>query len=135
LDRFQHDPNDPNSLPSNTVFSVCTDTNGGLWAGTAAGICQFIEETNQFIFYNKQYGIDLNFIYDMEVDKNNRFWLSTEKDLVRFNPNLPSGRQIKEITPEDGAPFKEIYNYDIYKSKDDRLYIGGVPRILPVLYG
>jgi len=126
LEKIQHNPNNPNSLASNTVFSVCTDNEGNLWVGTVSGLCKFIEETNEFICYNRQHGVDMTFIYDMEVDKNNNFWLSTEKDLVRFNPNLKAGRQTKEIALEDGVPFKDIYNYNIYKSKNDRLYVGGI---------
>src|SRR3546814_14152702 len=41
ITRYAHDDADPDSLPSDTVWSLAFDSNGTLWIGTLAGLAKF----------------------------------------------------------------------------------------------
>ena len=41
LRRFRHDPADPHSLPSDTIFSSVVDERGRLWLGTEQGVARW----------------------------------------------------------------------------------------------
>src|SRR3546814_894950 len=41
ITRYTHDEDDPDSLPSDTVWSLAFDSNGTLWIGTLAGLAKF----------------------------------------------------------------------------------------------
>jgi len=50
--RYQHDPNNPNSLSHDTVWSIYLDRSGILWLGTEkGGLNRFDPETEQFTHY------------------------------------------------------------------------------------
>src|SRR5690606_31376103 len=41
ITRYAHDPDDPGSLPSDTIWSLTFDDAGTLWIGTRAGLAKF----------------------------------------------------------------------------------------------
>jgi diguanylate cyclase (GGDEF)-like protein len=47
--QFRHDPNNPNSLPSDIIRSVVVDQQGGVWVATSQGLAKFDAKNNRFI--------------------------------------------------------------------------------------
>ena len=45
---FQHEKNNPNSLPHSVVQSLCEDKLGRIWVGTGEGVGYFDKKTNKF---------------------------------------------------------------------------------------
>src|SRR3546814_17186052 len=45
--RYAHDDADPDSLPSDTVWSLAFDSNGTLWIGTLAGLAKFQDRSEE----------------------------------------------------------------------------------------
>ena len=48
---YQHDPQNPNSLSNNWIWSIIEDRNGFLWIGTNNGLNKFDPERKTFIHY------------------------------------------------------------------------------------
>ena len=122
---YVSNPEDPDGFPLEGAISMVEDENGSFWMGTRSGLYHWNRKTNEFKVFNKENGLDANIIYWMEKDNNRNLWLLTEKGLVRFNPFLPSGRQSKVFTYNDGIPFEDIYPFRFYKDSDGKIYIGG----------
>lgn len=123
LINYKNIPGDSSSLPDNILFAVCADKKGDIWVGSAFGLSRFEMETQSFTNYNPNTGYDISFVFDIECDNNNNLWLSTDRDLIRFNLENIQGRQLKRITKKDGAPFEDIYTYTISKSDRGQIYI------------
>ena len=45
---FRHDPDDPNSLPGDEVFTICIDNNGIVWIGTDGGVASYNPSNETF---------------------------------------------------------------------------------------
>ena len=45
-----HNPNDPSSIGSNAIFSICEDSYGDLWFGSIASGLNLYNRENKFIF-------------------------------------------------------------------------------------
>lgn len=72
---FRHDPNDPQSLPSNDVKALCQDRNGSIWAGTyGQGLCRLDSAANGRI---DQAWPALGFVYGIAEDRFGKLWVAT----------------------------------------------------------
>lgn len=78
IKNFTHDPNDPNSLPSNEVGSICRDHNGNIWVGTGKGLALFNPETEKFIRFNDK-NQNLSYrIHTIRQLNGNQLWIGME---------------------------------------------------------
>ena len=123
---FKNEPHNPTSLMNDRVYDVCADRDGNVWAATGFGLAKYSYDTERFTGYNGLNGFDFNFVYDIECDRNNDLWLSTDNDLIHFRPNSDGGPTMKQLTEYDGVPFKEIYSYALSMSDSGRLYVAGL---------
>jgi ligand-binding sensor domain-containing protein len=48
---YNYDPNNENSISSNTIISLSADLNGNVWIGTDSGLCSFNTATEIFTRY------------------------------------------------------------------------------------
>lgn len=79
---YKHDPNDPNSLGANSIWSLLVDSTGILWVGTeGGGLNRFVREENRFIRYlpdpTDSYSIDDNRITNIYEDRAGDLWIGT----------------------------------------------------------
>jgi len=88
------DPDDPNSLPVDTVFSIWEDDQGLLWLATwGGGLVRFDPRLESFTAYtadaaDDSVGLSSNHLYTLQPDPtdNKILWVGTAKGgLVRFN--------------------------------------------------
>ncbi len=79
---FKHDPNDPSSLPDNTVTSIINDTKGNIWIGTRNGLSLYIPETNRISNFKNDpansSSISSNFIQRIIETDDHKLWIGTE---------------------------------------------------------
>ena len=85
--KYRHDPNDPHSISSDQVFSLCEDREGNLWVGTNYGLNRFDWKSESFISYqpvhddmNSLSGFMISAIYE---DKSGVLWIGTNYGLNR----------------------------------------------------
>ncbi|WP_314515057.1 two-component regulator propeller domain-containing protein [Xanthocytophaga agilis] len=119
---YQAQKNSLKSLPGNSIRAI-TESNGQIWIGTDAGICQFNSQSNTFKRINAQNGLPENNVCSMLSDKNGDLWISTfSKGLVRFNPKT---NKFRYFTTEEGLYSNEFQQWAAHKNYDGELFFGG----------
>ncbi|WP_380251086.1 ligand-binding sensor domain-containing protein [Kiloniella antarctica] len=128
---FSHDPEDQNSLSSNSVISIAEGKDGILWFGTWGGGLNKYDQINEtFIRYKSdevyRNGLLGNNVFNIRIDSNDILWLSVwDKGLQRFDPKIEIFTDYS-LTSE-AAPYK-ISNQHInfqHEDKSGRLWFGG----------
>ena len=81
IERFQHNPNDPNSINSNYVLNVIEDHSGIIWACTSNGLDKADPHTRKFRTIRKipntPNSLANNFITSVLKDSRGDLWLGT----------------------------------------------------------
>lgn len=103
---YRHIPNDPSSIGSNNIFSLCVGENGTIWVGTDAGLYQYNAESDGFRYLelksqdNTQINKEVN---DIKIDNNRNLWIAGgPQGIFRYNMQkeelfhfeIPSGRVV-----------------------------------------
>lgn len=81
LRNYRHDPNDPNSIPGDEVYSICIDRNKNVWVGTNRGAALFNPATQQFTVFAHKKGDEHSLlpgtVMDIKQMKNGDIWFAT----------------------------------------------------------
>lgn len=79
--RYNHNPIEPNSLPSDTVLVVFTESENVIWFGTPSGLCKHNIRLNTFQNYthnpNNNKTLSNNYITCILRDKQGSLWVGT----------------------------------------------------------
>ena len=82
---YYHNPNHPNTIPSQRIYVVFCDSRGILWIGTDDGLCTYNEGTDAFVqFENVALDKEMSF-YDIIEDGKGNIWFGTEHGLFKYN--------------------------------------------------
>jgi len=112
IQSFHHDPNDPNSLGADWVFSFLEDRDGRLWIGTVGGgLNQFDPENEIFIRFQNDPDDPNSLSSNVVVssifqDRENVLWLATSGALERFDPETGTYTHFRE---KEGLPNETVY--------------------------
>jgi len=124
FENYTHIENDSSSINVNIVFSVFEDSKGRVWVGTyGGGLALFNLKTGKFKSYTTKNGLPNDVIYGIEEDAGGNLWLSTNVGLAKFNPETEA---IQKFDVNDGLQSNEFNAGSYYKSKNGRIYFGGV---------
>ena len=138
LDRFNpvtetfahyiHNPEDPASIKSNTIFSLFEDSKENIWVGTNAGLHLLNKSTNGFKVFQVEDGLPDNSIKSICEDRHGNLWLGTNKGLSKFIDGIknPANPVFKNYTLEDGLQGNEFSRNSSYLSPNGLMYFGGV---------
>lgn len=92
---YRHDPNDPHSIPNNTVHCILISKNNSIWIGTENGLALFNLQKEQFISFQNQPGnptsILSNQINDIGESKDGKLWICTQMggvSILDLNENV-----------------------------------------------
>lgn len=107
-------------MPDLRVLFV--DSKGRLWAGQN-GLYLYDETTRSFGLFPGQATLAQEFIKGICEDTEGHFWISTSNGLTRFHPQTKS---IRKFNTADGLQGLEFEANAYLKTKDGRLYFGGV---------
>ncbi len=80
--RFKHDPDDPNTISDNFIYSLLMDKRGNLWAGTIGGLNLYLGGGKFKCFTHNPLDsntITQNFIHDIFEDHKGDLWLAIPK--------------------------------------------------------
>ena len=87
--RYRHNPDDPSSLISDNVYTICGDRNGQIWVGQVGGLSRFDPATDGFINYRPvpdNPASLANTIWVIDQDRSGALWLGTwGGTLMRFD--------------------------------------------------
>jgi len=127
--RYQHDPNDPNSLSNNEIMTIYEDRSGILWIGTEGGGLNRLDRKKETFTHWQNVPDDPNSISHNEIrsifeDQNGVLWVGT------FGGGLNQFDREKEIfthlVNEPGNPYSLSSNeiLSIYGDKTGVIWIG-----------
>jgi len=92
--RFRSDPAEPSSLGSNFIWSMHEGRDGTLWIGAqGGGLHRWSQEDRRalrshFTRYTERDGLRNESIYGILEDAQGNLWLSTNRGVSRFDPQL-----------------------------------------------
>jgi len=133
ITHFKHDLNNPTSISSNIVSSICEDDSGNLWIGTGSyaltegnGLNKFDPNTGQFIHYNHDSddpsSLCSNNISSLLIDQKGILWIGTVTN--KLNSIL-----ISELLLDRKPHFTHYSDFDrntvtsIYEDRSDNIWI------------
>lgn len=124
---FTTDPKNPSSLSHPLVRCIQADPaepERVLWVGTGGGgLNRFDTQTGRFTHFKKSDGLPDNVVYAILDDEAGNLWMSTNQGLSRFNPATGI---FKNYGVEDGLQDNEFNSGAYFKSRDGRLFFGGI---------
>jgi len=122
FNRYQYDPEDPQSLGKGIVWAIHEDPEGVLWVGTAGGgLCRFDRESETFACYvheqDDDHSLSSDTVWAIHQDGDGSLWLGTSAGLNRFSPQTG---QFTHYTTADGLPHDTVVGIlDEDTSQDD----------------
>ena len=125
---FRHDPNDPASIPSNTIYTIEVDAKGRIWVGTdGGGLARVVgsaaaPDAIRFAVVAREEGLSSDTIYGVLSDAKGRIWLSGDAGLMRYDPETGA---VKTYHREHGLQGEEFEYNATFRSRDGRLCFGG----------
>ena len=127
--RHFHDPDNPNSLASNDLYSIYQDKQGDLWIGASEGWLSQLSIMKDGSFQFRHYKLGMNQkIYHITGDESDNLWLSTlHHGLYRFN------RETRQIVHSEKSNLRLEGNFSTAVTFIDRsgtLWIGTWPDLL-----
>lgn len=126
---YQHNPDNPNSISHNSVFSVHEDQMGNYWIGTfGGGLNKMIlpkESTDQVVFkhYLESDGLANDAVYGILEDKHGKLWISTDNGISCFDPVTEF---FKNYSKEDGLQSSNYRKNAYLKNTDGYMLFGGL---------
>lgn len=126
---YRHSEDDPNSLGSNEVFSLCVDPYGTLWIGAdSRGLNRYNPETDNFTRYlNPNDTTALaNTIMIVISDRSGILWLGTHHGgLHSFDPKTEKFTSYLNI-PGDSSSLSHNYIWALLEDSKGNLWIGTI---------
>lgn len=119
---YVYEEDNPYSLPYDKVLSIFEDSRKRIWFTTQGrGFCRFSPERSAFIRYDASDGFPSNVVHQIVEDDDRLLWLTTNKGLVRFNPDT---NEKKVYTTANGL-LSDQFNYRSgYKDRSGKIYLG-----------
>lgn len=109
------------------IFHIHQDQKGQFWLATRGeGLVCWDPRTGQVRKYDSGIGFISDVIYAVIEDSLGRFWLPTNKGLMRFYPETGSFTYFSEA---DGMANSEFNYLSSARGKDGQIYLGGVEGI------
>jgi ligand-binding sensor domain-containing protein/signal transduction histidine kinase len=91
---FQNDPQDPNSLSSDYIFTILQDDSNRLWVGSDKGLDLFDPTTGGFFHYhndlNDPHSLSSDSVFDLYQDHSGVIWIATSAGINKLNETASS---------------------------------------------
>lgn len=127
FERYHCKPEDPSSLSSNVILSLCNDPVDAkrfVWVGTRGGGLNLLDKkTSKCKHFTIHHGLPDDVIYGILPDERGNLWLSTNSGLSKFNPQT---EHFENYSVADGLQDNEFNTVSHAKGYDGRLFFGGV---------
>ncbi len=119
---FVNNPNNANSLSSNKVSDITSDSKGNLWIATKDnGICSLDKSTYNFKSYRNTEKEPINFQYTVHCDKKDRLWIGTyNSGIILFDVTT---KKYIPISKNEGG-LDDSYVMAIYEDYEGTIWAG-----------
>jgi signal transduction histidine kinase/DNA-binding response OmpR family regulator len=123
---YQYDPENDNSLLSGQNYDARLDEKGDLWIGSSMGLSKLMVETNSFSHYTLENGLASPMVYSILPYEDKGLWLGTANGISYFDLATET---FLNFTTENGLGNTEYNTHAAYRSKEGRVYFGGLDGI------
>lgn len=113
----------PASLASNEVNAIYEDSRGYVWLSTINGLHRLKPATNEVRIFTDQDGLPNNILAGFLSEGDTCLWISTFRGLCRFN--IQKGNCVN-FFETDGLSHNEFNRTSFFRSRDGRMYFGGL---------
>ncbi|UYQ91749.1 ATP-binding protein [Chitinophaga horti] len=122
--KFEHDPDNPQSISASTINAVCEDAAHNLWFATeGGGLCKMDTQRKTFTRIKMKDGLPSNFIFKIVESRDGQLWVSTSKGLVQLDT---AGKVLAVYTKANGL-LNDQFNYNSgYRDSTGRMYFGSI---------
>jgi signal transduction histidine kinase/DNA-binding response OmpR family regulator len=110
-------------LPVSRIMVIEESADGWVWLGTDVGLVQFDPATDQTKNYTEKDGLCNNFVCGMLPEGDSCLWLSTNIGLSRFHI---ASKSFINFFEEDGLSHNEFNRLSYFKSRNGRMFFGGL---------
>jgi signal transduction histidine kinase/ligand-binding sensor domain-containing protein/DNA-binding response OmpR family regulator len=127
--RYLHDENNPSSISSNDIVSLCTDKEGNIWIGTiGGGLNKFDPKQEKFYCYKNNpadpMSLSSNTVYPVFEDQHGILWVGTaDAGLNRFDKKKETFVSYKH-DPANPESISNNWILTIYEDRSGILWIG-----------
>mgnify|MGYP001350179256 CR=1 FL=1 len=121
--RMKHLEEGRGQLRHKQVNAIYEDNQGNLWIGTADGLHKLHLADGKMKVYTTENGLPNNFINGMLPEGDSCLWVSTDNGLCRFHLKKEN---CSNFFAHDGLSANEFNRISFYKSRDGRMYFGGL---------
>lgn len=111
MERFMHDPLNPNSIPGDKVYTINSDRQGNLWIGTNQGLALFNSHKSEFIVFKHNSfnpsSLAGNKVYNIKEMNDGTLWIASDiggisiLDLYNIDYINPENVEFINIIPSD----------------------------------
>lgn len=130
--RLEPFPEKRSDLRHPRVLACYEDPNGILWVATAKGLHRFDLVGRGLQIIGVEEGLRNDFINGLLPEGDSVIWVSTDNGLARIHHQK---REIDLFFLEDGLPANEFNRISFYKSRQGRLYFGGLNGVVALTPG
>ncbi|MGL5328692.1 MAG: ligand-binding sensor domain-containing protein [Peptostreptococcaceae bacterium] len=120
---YKHENDNPFSLTTNSIRTICENSKEELVIGTSHGLNILDRKTSKFYNYTVKDGLPNNNIYGVLIDDNDNIWMSTNSGISKFNSN---NEIFENFTIIDGLQDNEFNGNAYYKNNNGEFYFGGI---------
>ncbi len=125
--RYRHDPENPQSISNNQVYTVCVDHAGTLWVGTKAGLNVYHAGIDQFLQYRHDaddaHSLPSDEVFVLYEDHAHALWIGTPDGLGRFDADMQEFQTFRH-DPDDPDSLGENRVLALYEDRADLLWVG-----------
>ncbi|NGP77379.1 hypothetical protein G3570_12090 [Balneolaceae bacterium YR4-1] len=131
--RYEHDPDNPQSITDRETFAITEDSSGRFWVGTSRGLNLFDRQTGTATrFLRRPVGENLasNFIASIvqKAKSKNEFWVGTYSGLKLFNVENGSFTDV----PIRGENFNNPPIFYLFYDLEGSLWAGSLEGLIQV---
>jgi len=116
---FRHDPQDPGSLPNETIWSLLEDRDHRLWVGTDRGLSLLDPATERFAPVPSIHGRVTGIVEDAD----GTLWVASEGGGL-FHREASGRFVLHDANPDDPGSLSTLALSALFRDHDGRLWIG-----------
>ena len=103
---------------------VKADSKGRIWVGDCYnGLCSISEKTSDIKYFNAKNNFPASWIFSLEEAKNGWLWVSSDKGLIKFNPD---NNYYELYDNYSGVNFNQFNFRASAKDSNGNIYFGGI---------
>jgi signal transduction histidine kinase/ligand-binding sensor domain-containing protein len=124
--KFGYKPGGGPGIGSPRVNAINEDIDGNLLIGTSNGLVIIQPDRNTLHHYAEDDGLANSFVYAIEIDRLNNYWVSTNRGLSKITNEGNYNLSFRNYDVEDGLQSNEFNTGSSFQTIEGELLFGGI---------